>query len=121
MRKILILIAVLLPARAMAYEVWCMPDKICYGTKCKTNTDEEVSVRITDPDGPKPMMRAFAEDVPMVQTLEGDDVQFVRFTGSNEFQITMILDLNPDDMTYVMTSKLLGNDDTTYTGLCEVQ
>ena len=118
MHKILILTAVLLPAPAMAYDLWCMPDKICYGTKCKANTDEEVSVRITDADGAKPIMRAFAEDVPMVQTVDSDSVGF---TGSNEFQITMILDLNAADMTYTLTSRQLANDDTTYSGLCEVQ
>jgi len=118
MHKILTLIAVLMPAPAIAAELWCMPDRICHGTKCKANTDEEVSVRITDPDGPKPMMRAFAEDVPMVQSTEGD---LVRFNGTNEFQVNMILDLNPADMTYIMTSRLLGNEDSTYTGTCEVQ
>ena len=117
MHKILILIAVLLPAPAMAYDVWCMPDKICYGTKGKANTDEEVSVRITDADGAKPIMRAFAEDVPMVQTADSNSVRFI---GSNEFQITMILDLNPADMTYTMASRLLAKDDITYAGLCEV-
>ncbi len=119
MRKILLLIAALVPAPAMAYELWCMPEKICHGKKCKANSNEEVSVRLTDPDGPNPSMRAFAEDVPMKQTMEDGDI--VRWTGSNQFQITMILDLNPADMTYKMTSKLLANDDSVFTGYCEVQ
>ena len=119
MRLVVLLIALVSPAPAMAFELWCMPDKICYGTKCKKNTNEEVSVRISDPDGPNPVMRAFAEDVPMKQTMEDDDI--VRWTGSNEFQITMIMDLNAADMRYRMTSKSQAADDTVYTGLCEVQ
>ena len=119
MRTVLIVTALLNPMPAMAYEVWCMPTQICHGSTCKANSDEEVSVRISNPDGPQPMMRAFAEDVPMARTLEGADI--VRWTGSNEFQITMILDLNTIDMSYTMTSKLLANDDSVFTGFCEVQ
>jgi hypothetical protein len=119
MRELLLSAALLLPAPSMAMELWCMPTKICHGSKCKSNTDEEVSVRIKDPDGPNPTMRAFAEDVPMKQTVEDGDI--IRWTGSNEFQITMILDLDTSDMTYTMTSKLLANDDSLFFGKCEVQ
>ena len=96
-----------------------MPDRICHGSRCKANTDQEVSVRITNPDGPQPKMRAFAEDVPMTQTIKDGDI--VRWTGSNEYSITMILDLDTNDMTYTMTSKSLANPDSVFTGTCEVQ
>lgn len=119
MRKTILILAALMPAPAMAYEVWCMPTKVCHGTKCKANSNEEVSVRITNPDGPQTMMRAYAEDVAMVQTIEDNNI--VRWTGSNEFQITMILEMNPADMSYKMTSRSDGAADSVFTGYCEVQ
>ena len=66
--RMLIMMAALAAGPAQAYELWCMPTEVCHGTACTPNSDEERSVRITDPDGPQPMMRAFAEDVAMTQT-----------------------------------------------------
>ena len=80
---------------------------------------EKIGPPETTPDGPQPKMRAFAEDVPMTQTIKDGDI--VRWTGSNEYSITMILDLDTNDMTYTMTSKSLANPDSVFTGTCEVQ
>lgn len=117
--RMLIMMAALAAGPAQAYELWCMPTEVCHGTACTPNSDEERSVRITDPDGPQPMMRAFAEDVAMTQTTEDNDM--FRWTGTNQYGITMILDLDATAMSYTMTARLPGNDDSLYTGTCEVQ
>jgi hypothetical protein len=121
MQKILMTAAVLCPAPAMAYELWCMPAQICDGAEptCSANSDTERSVRLTDPDGPQPMMRAYAEDVAMTQTMLDNDI--IRWTGANQYGISMVLDLDPADMSYTMTARLSGQDERVYTGACEVQ
>jgi hypothetical protein len=117
--RVLMMMVAFAAGPAQAYELWCMPTEVCHGKACEPNSDEERSVRITDPDGPKAMMRAFAEDVPMTQTTEDNDI--FRWTGTNQYGISMILDLDATDMSYTMTASLSGNDDSLYTGTCEVQ
>ena len=55
----------------------------------------------------------------MTQTTEDNDM--FRWTGTNQYGITMILDLDAAAMSYTMTARLPGNDDSLYTGTCEVQ
>ena len=78
--KHVFLLATLLPAPAMAAELWCMPETICRGGECHSTTDEETSVRFADMEAAQTTMRAHAEDVPMTRA-SGDTA--VEWSGIN--------------------------------------
>jgi hypothetical protein len=115
--KPLLFLMLLTPVPAFATELWCMPDKICYGTDCGAQFDEESSLRLTNPDGPAPSLRSYAEDIAMIKTRDAETVQW---EGVNAEGIPEILAMNPSSLrfTYLIGT---GPEDYKATGLCEVQ
>jgi hypothetical protein len=120
MKRILVL-ALLTPLPAHATDLWCMPDKICAGTNCAIEFDEESSLRLTDPDGPNPSLRSHAETIPMIKTHDAGTVQWEGVDGHGE----------PEILAYRPTTRrftyLVGRDDLAdyaqykATGVCEAQ
>lgn len=116
--KRLILLSALLPAPAMAAELWCMPQTICRGAECHSTTDEETSVRFADMDAAETTMRAHAEDVPMARTPGDAAVEWagVNSGGATEYLIWTRAD---NAFTYVVTQT--DGRIRKATGTCEVQ
>ena len=98
-----------------AADLWCMPDTICRNGKCHATTDTESSVRLHDPDGKAPVLRADAEDIPMTKTHNGAVVQW---EGVNDFGLRKVLAVQASDYVYV-TRHPVGDD--TASGHREVQ
>lgn len=118
--RVLILIAVLAAAPVEAAEMWCMPDKICTNDTCKKNTDTESSVRLHDPDGATPVMRAYAEDISVTKIKDDTKVVWQGTAPLADTSITITLALRKSDMTFTLSQfgdfgKIIS------TGLCEVQ
>ena len=118
--RLLILLVTLAAAPAQASELWCMPDKICTNDKCNKNTDTESSVRLHDPDGATPVMRAYVEDIAMAKIRDDDQVHWQGVTMLADTSITMTLALRKSDMTFTL-SQFGAFGDMISTGLCEVQ
>ena len=114
----LILLAALLPAPAMAAELWCMPETICRGEECHSTTDEETSVRFANMDAGETTMRAHAEDVPMTRQ-DGDTT--VEWSGTNSGGVAEYLIWTRADnaFTYVVTHA--DGKTRKANGYCEVQ
>ena len=119
MRLALILTAVLLPAPAVAAELWCMPHTVCrWDGTCHATTDEESSVRLHDLDGATSTFRSHAETMVMTRK-DGDGV--VEWTGTDasgrgEYLIWTLADMS---FTYTITEP--GGAVFKDIGVCEVQ
>lgn len=119
MRKILVLTAALLPAPAMAAELWCMPDTICRANgKCHATTDEESSLRVQDMKAKKTTMRSHAETVSMLRQKAGSAVEW-RGTNERGGREYVIWSKTTNAFTYTIS----GSDGAVWksTGVCEVQ
>ena len=118
----LILLAALLPAPAMAAELWCMPETICRGEECHSTTDEETSVRFADMNAGETTMRAHAEDVPMTRANgDSDGDTTVEWSGTNSGGVAEYLIWTRADnaFTYVVTHA--DGKTRKANGYCEVQ
>jgi hypothetical protein len=119
MRKTILLIAALLPAPALAAELWCMPESLCKPDgKCRSTTDEESSLRLHDLTKKKTTMRSHAETIPMKRTESGTAVEW---RGRNERggKEYVIWSSTAKSFTYTVTDK----DGAIWksVGFCEVQ
>lgn len=120
MLKIFLLTAALTPAPVLAAELWCMPDKICTNDKCQQNTDTESSVRLRDPDGAKPVMRAYAEDIAVTKSETKTKVQWYGVSNIGTANVSMTLAMRKSDLKFTLDqSGAFG--EIVSTGQCEVQ
>lgn len=116
LRSLFFIMLTALPAHAA--ELWCMPDTSCRGETCRATDDEESSIRLHDPDGRSPVLRAMAEDVPMTKTHDGAVVQW---EGKGEWDRTLVLAMRLDDMAYVFSIRSSDGEIGKYSGRCENQ
>ena len=117
--KHLILFMALLPAPAMAAELWCMPETICSDeTTCVSTTDEELSVRLADRDAPETTLRAHAEDVPMMRHPGTGSVEWM---GTNAAGLAEALIWAQADNAFTYAVTLADGAIRKATGYCEVQ
>lgn len=116
-RILMILPLILAGGTATAADLWCMPDSICRGERCVVPQSEEESVRLTDADGARPVLRSDGEDVPMRAVRDGATVEW---RGHNGAGATETLAWVRADGSFVYQRRL---DDVGYkaTGRCEVQ
>jgi len=106
------------PVPAHAAELWCMPAEVCRDAACKPTTDEESSVRLTDPDGPAPSLRAQAETIAMTKTYDGPVQQW---EGLNDSGAAEILAMQTSDMAFTYLRLHPDGSQATATGICERQ
>ena len=119
MRKILLILAALLPAPAMAAELWCMPETICRADgSCKSTMDEETSLRLADMDADATTMRVHAETIPMART-QGQGV--VEWAGTNTGGGAEYVIWTQADNAFTYTETHPSGDLWKATGYCEVQ
>lgn len=117
--KHLILLAALLPAPAMAAELWCMPETICTDeTTCSSVTDEELSVRFADLEAAETTLRSHAEDVPMMRHPGTGTVEWM---GKNAAGLAEALIWTKADNAFTYTVTLADGAVRKATGYCEVQ
>lgn len=116
--KHLILLAGLMPAPALAAELWCMPQTICRGDDCQATTDEESSIRFVDMDAGETALRSHAEDVPMART---DGGETVTWAGTNSGGVAEQVIWTRADNAFTYTVTHADGSTRTATGFCEVQ
>ncbi|GLS87797.1 hypothetical protein GCM10010873_27710 [Cypionkella aquatica] len=119
MRMILTLIAALLPAPAMAAELWCMPDTLCNAKgKCHATTDEESSIRLHNLAAKKTTMRSHAETIPMKRQKAGSALEW-RGTNESGGREYVIWSKTSNAFTYTVSA----TDGAVWksSGVCEVQ
>lgn len=118
MRKILTVLALLLPAPSFAAELWCMPETICRGDECVSTTDEESSIRFADMDTKTTTLRSHAEDVMMTRK---DGAEAVEWSGVNAAGLAEYVVWTRADNAYTYT--VTGSDGAVRkaVGYCEVQ
>ena len=119
MRKTFLLIAGLMPAPAMAAELWCMPETICrWDGSCTSTTDEETSLRLADVDAQATTLRVHAETIPMLPQ-KGDGV--VEWAGTNVGGGAEYVIWTTADNAFTYTETQTSGDVWKATGYCEVQ
>lgn len=117
LRNALITLVLLMPANAIAAELWCMPDTLCREAVCKPIADEESSVRLNDLASATPILRMDAKDIAMTRTIDGDTVQW---QGDDPDGGIDILAWRRADNAYVLVRKVDGRTFKA-SGTCEVQ
>ena len=86
----LVVILILTACPAAAFELWCMPDKMCRDDTCRPTDDEEASVRLHDAGTKTPTLRSSAEDIPMRRTHEGDVTQWEGVNGNGGAEVLAV-------------------------------
>lgn len=117
MRVFIIASIVGLAGQAAAADLWCMPDRICRGDACKPTRDEETSVRLQDFEAARPVLRAAAEDMPMLRVQEGATLGW---RGADGAGATQTLTWRKADGAFAYQRRLDARV-WTATGRCEVQ
>jgi hypothetical protein len=119
MRKILTVLALLLPVPSFAAELWCMPETICRGDGiCNSTTDEESSLRLHNLKAKKTTMRSHTETVPMTRKKAGDAVEW---RGKNERGDTEYVIWSKATNAFTYTISAPDGAVWKSTGYCEVQ
>lgn len=116
--KHLILLAGLLPAPAMAAELWCMPETICRGDDCVSTTDEESSIRFADLDAAETTLRSDAEDIAMTRK---DGAEAVEWVGTNALGAAEFVIWTRADNAFTYTVTQTDGAIRKAVGYCEVQ
>lgn len=119
MRRILIVMAALMPLPAVAAELWCMPHTLCRPDgSCQATTDEESSIRLQDLQAERSPLRADAEDIVLTRKTGGTVVEWA---GTDGMGRAVDLIWTVADMGYTYTITEQGGAVFKDIGVCEVQ